>query len=106
MIDEDVFIAFLELIGKIQLDLSQIGSLLEELSFYGKLLSFGNLSLPDHSHDLSRLFELLSKLLELLGAMSISATSLPDLPDFSSSEANIGVGIIGIGACFELENVS
>ena len=106
LIDEDVFIAFLVLIGKVQLDLPQIGPLLEKLSLDGKLFSLGNLSLPDHSHDFSRLFELLSELLELLGAMSISSTSLPDLPDFSSSETDIGVGIVGIRTRLELDLVS
>lgn len=106
LIDEDVFVAFLVLIGKIQLDLPQIGPLLEKLSFYGKLLSLGDLSLPDHSHDFPRLFKLFSELLKLLGAMGISATSLPNLSDFSSSEADIGVGIIGIRACLELDFVS
>lgn len=106
MVDEDIFIAILVLTGKIQLDLSQIGPLLEKLSFYGKLLSLGNLSLPNHRHDFSRLFELLSQLLELLGTMSISATSLPNLPDFTSSEADIGIGIVSIGAGLELEFVS
>ena len=106
LIDEDVFIAFLVLIRKIQLDLPQIGPLLENLSLYGKLFSLSYLSLPDHSHDFSRLFELLPELLELLGAMSISATSLPNLPDLSSSKADIGVSIVGIRACLELDFVS
>lgn len=102
LIDEEVFVASLVLIGKIQLDLPQIGPLLEQLSFNGKLLSLGYFSLPDHGHNFSRLFELLSELFELLGTMSISATSLPDLPHFSSSEADIGIGIVGIRACLEL----
>lgn len=106
LVDEDVFIAFLVLLGKIQLNLPQIGPLLEKLSFNGKLLSLGDLSLPDHSHDFSRFFEFLSELLELFGAMGISATSFPYLPDFPSSKADIGVGIVGVGASLELESVS
>ena len=103
LIGEEIVIAFLVMLGKIQLDLPQIGPLLEKLSFYGKLLSLGDLSLPDHSHYASSLFQLLSELLKLLSAMSISAASLPDLPDFSPSEADIGIGIVGIGACLKLE---
>ena len=106
LIDEDIFIAVPVLIGKIQLNLPQIGPLLEKLSFHGKLLSFGNLSLPDHSHNFSRLLKLLSEFFELLGAMRISAASLPNLPDLSSSKADIGVGIVGIGACLKLKIIS
>ena len=106
LVDKDIFIAFLVLIGKIQLDLPQIGTLLEKLSFNSKLLSLSDLSLPDHSHNLSRLLKLLSELLELLGAMGVSAASLPNLPNFSSSKADVWVSIVGIGACLELELVS
>ena len=106
LIDEDIFITFLKLIGKVQLNFPQIGSLLEKLSFYGKLLSFCYLSLPNHSHNFSGLFKLLSELFELLSAMSISATSLPNLPDFSSSKADIRVGIISISAGLKLDFIS
>ena len=106
LVDENVFIAFFVLIRKVQLDLPQIGPLLEQLSFDGKLLFLYHFSLPDHSHDFSRLLKLLPKLLELLCAMGISATSLPNLSDFSSSKADIGIGIVSIGACLELDSVS
>ena len=106
LIDENVFIALLVLIRKIQLDLPQIGPLLEKLSFYGKLLFFGNFSLSNHCHNFSRLFKLLSEFFKLLGAMGISATGLPNLPDFSSSKADIRVRIICINARLELELVS
>ena len=106
LIDEDVFIALLVLIRKVQLDLPQISPLLEQLSFDGKLLFLYHFSLPDHGHDFSRLLKLLPELLELLCAMSISATSLPNLSDFSSSKADIRIGIVSIGACLELDSVS
>ena len=106
LIDEDVFIPFLVLIRKIHFDLPQIGPLLEKLSFDGKLLFFYHFSLPDHSHDFSRFLKLLPKLLELLCAMGISATSLPNLSDFSSSKADVGIGIVSISACLELGSVS
>lgn len=105
LIDEDVFIALLVLIRKVQLDLPQISSLLEQLSFDGKLLFLYHFSLPDHSHNLSRLLKLLPQLLELLCAMGIPATSLTNLSDFSSSKADIGIGIVSIGACLELDCV-
>ena len=106
LIDENIIIAFLVLIGKIQLDLPQIGPLLEKLSFYGKMLFLCKFSLSDHRHNFSRLLKLLSEFLELLGAMCISTTGLPNLPDFSSSKADIRVRIVCINACLELELVS
>ena len=106
LVDEDVFIAFPIWIGEIQLDLPQIGPLLEKFSFNCKLFSLSGFPLSDHGHDFSRLLEFLSELLELLSTMGISASSLPNLSDFPSSKADIGVSIVGIGACLKLESVS
>lgn len=106
LVDKDVFIPFLILIRKVHFDLPQIGPLLEQLSFDGKLLFLYQFSLPDHSHNLSGFLKLLPELFELLCAMGISATSLPNLSDFSSSKADVGIGIVGISACLELGSVS
>jgi len=103
LVDQNVIVPCLILIGKVLLDLPQTGALLKELPFYRQLLALGDFSLPDHRHQFSRLFKLLSELFEFFSTVSISTTSLPDLPDLTSSETNVRISIVSVGASLELQ---
>ena len=103
LVDEDIIVTVLVLVGKVLLHLSQRGSLFEKLPVNRQLFSFGDLSLSDKSKQLSSLFELFPQFLEFLCALGVSATSLANLPDFSSAEAHVWIPIVRFCSSFELQ---
>ena len=103
LVDEDIIVTVLVLVGKVLLHLSQRAPLFEKLPVNRQLFSFGDLSLSDKSKQLSSLFELFPQFLELFCTLGVSATSLADLPDFSSAEAHVWIPIVRFCSSFELQ---
>lgn len=97
---DEVLVVVLDV--EFSLHLLDFGPLQEDLPLNGKHLLSSQLTLAHQGDKLPGIFELLPQPPQLFGTLSISATSLPDLPDLAPTEANIWVGIIGVLSRLEL----
>lgn len=92
--------------AKFPLHLLDLGALYKYLPLDCKHLFSGHFTLPDQGDQLSSIFKLFSQPPQFVSALSISATSLANLPDLASTETNIRIGVVRILARFKLSKVS
>ena len=89
--------------AKLSLCLLELASLLEQLSVKSQQLFTSQFSLFHHGNKSSSIFEFFPELAKLLGALCISTASLANLSNFTSTETDVWIGIIGIRTCLKLQ---
>ena len=99
LIDE-VFVVVFDV--EFPLHILNLGALQEHLPFYGKHLFPCQLALPHKSNQLPGILELLPEPSQFVGTLRISTASLANLADFTPTEADIWISVVGVLAGLEL----
>lgn len=84
------------------LHLLNLGALQEYLAFHGKHLFPGQLALAHKGNQLTSILQLFPKAPQLISTLGVPPAGLPNLADLASTEANIGIGVVGILTGFKL----
>lgn len=87
---------------ELPLHVLHLRTLQEDMPFNSKHLLPRQFALPHQCNQLPGIFELFSESPQLVGTLRISAASLANLADFTPTEADIWIGIVGLLARFEL----
>lgn len=88
--------------SQFSLCLLYVGPLLEELFVGGEDLLAQDFALLDEEHELPGLFQFSSQPSQFVGALHVLVPGLPDLPDLSSTETHVRVGVVCILPCLGL----